>query len=263
MSASPRCSTGWSAGAWRWSTTGPGVTRDRREGEARLGDLDFTIIDTAGLEERRRRESRRPHAGADQDRDRAGRRGVLRDRRQDRADAGRPRLRRSGAALRQAGDRGRQQGRGQGQRRPACSKPTSSVSAIRSASRPSTARGWSICSRRCARRCRKRPASRRPMRRRMCRRGIAPDPRRRGRPAELRQVDAGQPAARRGAHADRARGRPHPRHHRGRPDLAGAATSACTTPPACGARRASRRSSRSFRSPTPSTPSVSPRWWWC
>jgi GTP-binding protein len=29
----------------------PGVTRDRREGQARLGDLEFTIIDTAGLEE--------------------------------------------------------------------------------------------------------------------------------------------------------------------------------------------------------------------
>ena len=29
----------------------PGVTRDRREGQARLGDLDFTIVDTAGLEE--------------------------------------------------------------------------------------------------------------------------------------------------------------------------------------------------------------------
>jgi len=29
----------------------PGVTRDRREGEARLGDLVFNIIDTAGLEE--------------------------------------------------------------------------------------------------------------------------------------------------------------------------------------------------------------------
>ena len=29
----------------------PGVTRDRREGGARLGDLDFTVIDTAGLEE--------------------------------------------------------------------------------------------------------------------------------------------------------------------------------------------------------------------
>lgn len=29
----------------------PGVTRDRREGEAKLGDLKFTVIDTAGLEE--------------------------------------------------------------------------------------------------------------------------------------------------------------------------------------------------------------------
>ncbi len=29
----------------------PGVTRDRRAGEARLGDLNFTVIDTAGLEE--------------------------------------------------------------------------------------------------------------------------------------------------------------------------------------------------------------------
>ena len=29
----------------------PGVTRDRREGEARLGELRFTVIDTAGLED--------------------------------------------------------------------------------------------------------------------------------------------------------------------------------------------------------------------
>ncbi|MFN0263266.1 ribosome biogenesis GTPase Der [Tepidamorphus sp. 3E244] len=29
----------------------PGVTRDRREGEARIGDLRFTVLDTAGLEE--------------------------------------------------------------------------------------------------------------------------------------------------------------------------------------------------------------------
>ena len=29
----------------------PGVTRDRREGEAQLGDLEFTVVDTAGLEE--------------------------------------------------------------------------------------------------------------------------------------------------------------------------------------------------------------------
>jgi GTP-binding protein len=29
----------------------PGVTRDRRDGRARLGDLDFAVIDTAGLED--------------------------------------------------------------------------------------------------------------------------------------------------------------------------------------------------------------------
>ena len=29
----------------------PGVTRDRREGEARLGSWKFKVIDTAGLEE--------------------------------------------------------------------------------------------------------------------------------------------------------------------------------------------------------------------
>ena len=29
----------------------PGVTRDRREGEGRLGELAFRIVDTAGLEE--------------------------------------------------------------------------------------------------------------------------------------------------------------------------------------------------------------------
>src|ERR1700704_4704997 len=29
----------------------PGVTRDRREGFARLGDLDFTVVDPAGFDE--------------------------------------------------------------------------------------------------------------------------------------------------------------------------------------------------------------------
>src|ERR1700680_5081878 len=31
--------------------SGPGGPRDRREGQGRLGDLEFTIIDTAGLDE--------------------------------------------------------------------------------------------------------------------------------------------------------------------------------------------------------------------
>ncbi|HYB57583.1 MAG TPA: GTPase, partial [Alphaproteobacteria bacterium] len=31
----------------------PGVTRDRREGRARIGGLDFAVIDTAGLDEAR------------------------------------------------------------------------------------------------------------------------------------------------------------------------------------------------------------------
>ena len=29
----------------------PGVTRDRREGDARLGGLEFRVIDTAGLDD--------------------------------------------------------------------------------------------------------------------------------------------------------------------------------------------------------------------
>src|SRR3979490_3114284 len=51
----------------------PGVTRDRREGEARLGDLEFTAIDTAGIEDaapdsllrRTRPQTQTPHASAD------------------------------------------------------------------------------------------------------------------------------------------------------------------------------------------------------
>lgn len=51
----------------------PGVTRDRREGTARLSDLEFTVIDTAGLEEafdvslkgRMRRQTERALADAD------------------------------------------------------------------------------------------------------------------------------------------------------------------------------------------------------
>ena len=43
----------------------PGVTRDRREGWARIGPLRFRAIDTAGLEESRAGDARRAHDGAD------------------------------------------------------------------------------------------------------------------------------------------------------------------------------------------------------
>src|ERR1700732_5398703 len=83
----------------------PGVTRDRREGVARLGGLTFTIIDTAGLggtppgSLARRlgripaREPRGPHAGPDRDRGRGCRCGVLSHRCPRRHHAGRPRVR--------------------------------------------------------------------------------------------------------------------------------------------------------------------------
>jgi GTP-binding protein len=55
----------------------PGVTRDRREGSARLGDLAFTVIDTL-----------RSHAGADRDRARHRRCDLLSHRRPHGSDAG-------------------------------------------------------------------------------------------------------------------------------------------------------------------------------
>jgi GTP-binding protein len=51
MSASPRCSTGLTGKRLALVDDRPGVTRDRREGEGRIGGLKFRIIDTAGLED--------------------------------------------------------------------------------------------------------------------------------------------------------------------------------------------------------------------
>ncbi len=240
----------------------PGVTRDRREGEARLGDLQFTAHRHRRTRRRRRRQPRRPHAGADQGRDRAGRRGVLPDRRAHRTVARRSRIRRSGAPLGQARDRGRQQGRGQSRRSPASSKPI--ALGLGEPVAISAEHGEGLADLFEALRAALPEATAQPaLGRRPTEAERPADPRRRGRAAELRQVDTGQPADRRGAAADRSRGRHHPRRHRGRSAIGAAGRFGCTTPPGCGGRRRCRKSSKSFRSPTPSTPSASPRWWCC
>ena len=63
----------------------PGVTRDRREGRAQLGDSRLHGDRHRRSRRGRAREPDRPHAGADRGGDRSGRRGAVRDRRARRA----------------------------------------------------------------------------------------------------------------------------------------------------------------------------------
>ena len=86
MSASRRCSTGWSAGSWRWSTTLPGVTRDRREGEGHIADLAFRADRHGRARGGAAGHAGRPHAGADRALARRCRCGAAGDRRARRAD---------------------------------------------------------------------------------------------------------------------------------------------------------------------------------
>jgi predicted GTPase len=64
MSASPRCSADSWARNLALVDDQPGVTRDRRFGEAHLLGLDFTIVDTAGWEDEDAHIAR-PHARPD------------------------------------------------------------------------------------------------------------------------------------------------------------------------------------------------------
>src|SRR6266516_789238 len=107
----------------------PGVTRDRREGEARLGDLVFTAIDTASLEEAEPASL-------------SGRMLAQTRRAVEQADAA-PFL-----IDARAGPRAR-------------SRPTRSASASRSRSRRSMAKAWPISMAHCAKPCPTAP-SRRP-----------------------------------------------------------------------------------------------------
>ena len=135
----------------------PGVTRDRREGEARLGDLEFTVIDTAGFEEsapesltgRMRAQTETAIAQADaiffMIDARAGATPA------DRAFAAI--VRKSGKPTVLIANKMRRNG---GRSR-AGLRLTRSASANRCRSRPSTMRAWPISTMPCARRCPSRP----------------------------------------------------------------------------------------------------------
>ena len=191
----------------------PGVTRDRREGEGRLGDLEFTVIDTAGLEDsapdslcraacahRPRPRSRRPTRSVHDRRAQPGRR----------PSTG---FRRAGAQIRQADDADRQQDGGHRRRggpaRSLCARPRRAGRDLGRARRRLADLYDALRAALPEPRPRSRSRRRRPSR-------AAADPRRHRRTAERRQVDADQPPDRRGAAADRTGSRHHARRHCGR-----------------------------------------------
>ena len=192
----------------------PGVTRDRREGEAHVADLQLPRHRHGRPRGRARGEPARPHAHADRGRHRGGRRRRLPDGCASRRHAGRRALRADAAEIRQARHPCRQQGGGAG--RPG--RRLRIVPAGARRSHPPLGR---------ARRRHGRPLSGH-RRARAGRRGggregggrgrpLAP---RRHRPTQRRQVDAHQPDDRRRAPPHRSRGRHHARFHRDRLGMA-------------------------------------------
>ena len=120
----------------------PGVTRDRREGDGRIADLEFRAIDTAGLEEaapaslagRMQAQTERALADADV--------ALLVDRCARGRHRGRPAFCQAGcgaAASRWSSSPTRPKA---ARPYPASAKPIGSVSAIRCRFRPSTAKDW-------------------------------------------------------------------------------------------------------------------------
>ncbi len=94
----------------------PGVTRDLREGDARIFDLRFTVIDTAGLEEVTDDSLQGRMRRSDRTRRRNGRCLPVPDRRPRRRHPDRPGVRRHPAQQERPGVPWREQGRGQGGR---------------------------------------------------------------------------------------------------------------------------------------------------
>ena len=195
----------------------PGVTRDRREGEARLGDLDFTVIDTAGLEESAPESlSGRMRAQTETAIGQADAIFFMIDARigptpADRAFAelvrksGKPTVLIANKMEGTAGEAGRLDAYALGLGDPVAISAEHNegladlYDALRAALPERTAEQIAAADE---------PS------------GPASDPRRHCRAAQCRQVHAGQPADRRGAPADRAGSRHHARRHRGRSRLA-------------------------------------------
>ena len=204
-SANRPCSTASSGKKLALVDDRPGVTRDRREGDVAFGGLNFRIIDTAGLEEadaatlpgRMRMQTEAAILEADVvlfviD----ARAGIL--------PADQPfaeLVRRAGCTVILIANKA-EGGAGMA----GAYEAFPSALAIRSRSRPSTARASASCTRRSRTPCRSPTRTRR--RRRPARQAAQG---RHRRPAQRRQVDADQPHARRGTPARRPRGRHHPR----------------------------------------------------
>ncbi len=129
----------------------PGVTRDRRFGEAHMLGLDFTLVDTAGWEDedeatlpgRMRQQTEASLEGADVALFVIDSRAGLTPLDEE--------IGALSAAIVGAGGAGRQQGRGQGRGSRGLRILSPWALAIRSRFRPNTGRAWSICSKRCCR----------------------------------------------------------------------------------------------------------------
>src|SRR6516225_8253467 len=191
----------------------PGVTRDRREGRAQLGDLAFTAVDTAGLEEaapeslsgRMQEQTEAAISAADAVLFLVDARAGATPADRVFADlvrkSGKPAILIANKSEGSAGEAGVLEAYELGLGEPIA------ISAEHGEGLTDLYAGLR--------------AARQRRRYRTKDRRAQTDPHRRGRSPQLREIDAGQSAAWRGAVADRARGRHYPRRHRGRFDLAG------------------------------------------
>ena len=188
----------------------PGVTRDRREGEGRLFDLTFRVMDTAGFEDEDPQSLPGRMRAQTEAAVKRSRRRPVPDRRARGADPARRGDRPLAAQPCDAGGRRRQQGRRARRAKRACSRPMRWAWASRSRSAPSMARGWPTCSRSIRPHVEHEHFETEAEEAEHGERAAEAGDRR---PAQRRQVDPGQQDAGRGADDHRARGRHHPRQH--------------------------------------------------